>query len=105
MVNMDPAIGHEIGKRRPALVVSNNENNEFSATVTVLPLSGQPAKRKYRHEVIIPSAEAGLSSTSRVKSNQIRTLDKSRLVRLIGALHEKFHSEVNEVLRYHLNMR
>jgi mRNA interferase MazF len=36
-VNLDPVIGAETGKRRPALVVSNDINNEFAQTVTILP--------------------------------------------------------------------
>jgi mRNA interferase MazF len=37
-VNLDPIVGAETGKRRPALVVSNDINNEFAQTVTVLPI-------------------------------------------------------------------
>ena len=44
-VNLDPVVGSEIGKRRPAVIVSNDQNNEYAATITVVPLTGRPFER------------------------------------------------------------
>lgn len=103
-VNLDPVIGSETGKRRPALVVSNNLSNEFSQIVTVLPITGQPARKHYPFEIPVPEGIAGLTADSRIKANQIRTVDKQRLVRFRGVLPVQYHSQVAKALKIHLNM-
>ena len=44
VVSLEPVIGHEIGKTRPALVISNNRNNQFADTITVLPITSKTEK-------------------------------------------------------------
>lgn len=105
LVVLDPIIGSEIGSRRPALVVSNDNNNRYSATVTVLPITSQMAKRSYLDEVRVADGTAGLRRPSRIKANMIRTIDKSRFISLMGHLPEHYYEEVNKALRIHLNMR
>ena len=104
-INFEPAIGSEIGKTRPALVVSNDINNQFADIVTVLPLTSQPASRRYPFEVVIPGNIGGLTTESRIKANQIRSLDKQRLFRFRGTLPEQYIVQVKEAIRIHLNMK
>jgi mRNA interferase MazF len=104
-VVLDPVIGSEIGKQRPALVVSNNQNNEYSSTVTVLPITGQPAQKVYPFEVFIRLGNAGLSVDSRIKADQIRTIDKKRLISYRGTLPDTFLPEVEKALKVHLNLK
>lgn len=104
-VNLDPAVGSETGKRRPALVVSNDINNEFSQTVTVLPITGQPARKQYPFEVLVPKGVAGLTTDSRIKANQVRTVDKRRLVSFRGSLPSEYLPQVEKALKIHLNMK
>jgi mRNA interferase MazF len=104
-VVLDPVIGSEIGEQRPALVVSNNQNNEYSSTVTVLPITGQPAKKVYPFEVFIRLGNAGLSVDSLIKADQIRTIDKKRLISYRGTLPDTFLPEVEKALKVHLNLK
>lgn len=104
-VNLDPVIGSETGKNRPALIVSNDINNEFSQTVTVLPITGQPAKRQYPFEVLVPKGSAGLTADSRIKANQIRTIDKRRLISFRGSLPSQYLPQVEKALKIHLNLK
>ncbi len=104
-VDLSPVIGSEIGKRRPALVVSNDVNNEYAMTVTVLPITGQPARKVYPFEVHVPKGTAGLTADSRIKADQIRTVDKRRLVQLRGALPAEYWPQVEQALKVHLNMK
>ncbi len=104
-VDLEPVVGAEIGKRRPALIVSNDINNQSSDTVTVLPITGQPAKKHYPFEVLISKGVAGLTTDSRVKANQIRTVDKRRLVRLRGSLPAQYFPDVEKALKVHLNIK
>ena len=105
IVDLEPVVGSEIGKRRPAQIVSNDASNERSDTVTVLPMTSQPPKRQYLYEVIVPEGVAGLTRRSRIKANMIRTVDKSRLVRPLGALPDRYARAVNGAIAIHLNLR
>ena len=104
-VDLDPVVGSETGKHRPALVVSNDINNEFSETVTVLPITGQPAKKQYPFEVLVPKGVAGLTADSRIKANQIRTVDKRRLGSFKGLLPSQYLPELEKALKIHLNLK
>ena len=74
--------GHGEIVAQPVCPVANDINNEYSGTVTVLPITGQPANREYPFEVSVPKGVAGLTADSHIKANEVRTLDKSRLVSL-----------------------
>src|SRR3972149_7595694 len=97
-VDFEPVVGSEIGKKRPALVVSNNVNNQFSETLTVLPITSKPAEKVYRFEVHVRKGIAGLTSDSRIKANQIRTIDKKRVLRFRGSLPAELLAKVEEAL-------
>jgi len=104
-VNLEPVVGAETGKRRPALVVSNDINNELSQTVIVLPLTGQPVKKLYPFEVLVARGVGGLTADSRIKANQIRTVDKRRLAGFRGSLPSQYLPQVEKALKVHLNFR
>jgi mRNA interferase MazF len=104
-VNLDPVIGSETGKRRPALVVSNDVNNEFSQIVTVLPITSQPAKKQYPFEVLVLKDVAKLTADSRIKANQVRTVDKRRLTGFRGSLPSEYFPRVEKALIIQLNMK
>ena len=98
-------VGSEIGERRPAIVVSNDLNNQYSQTVTVVPLTGQQEDRTYPFEVVIPQGVGGLTTRSRAKCNQVRTIDKRRVVHLRGTLPAEYVTELGEAIKIHLNLK
>jgi mRNA interferase MazF len=104
-VNMEPVIGSEIGKIRPALIISNDVNNEFSKTVTILPITSKPANRVYPFEIRVPKGIAGLTLDSRIKADQIRTIDKRRLFKLRGTLPATIFPEIESAVKIHLNFK
>ncbi len=101
-VNFEPVIGSEIGKRRPAIIVSRDANNEHARTVTVVPLTGAVARRDYPFEVRVPRGVAGLSRDSRAKCDQIRTVDKRRVFGFRGALAEEYQALLERAIEVHL---
>jgi mRNA interferase MazF len=103
LVSLEPVAGHEIGKTRPALVISNNRNNEFSSTVTVIPITSS-MERVYPFEVLILKDESGLKSDSKIKCNQIRTVDKLRLLKAVWDLSPDRMEEVKNALLIHLDI-
>jgi len=103
IVSLEPVKGSEIGKTRPALVISNNRNNTFSETVTVLPITSNTLK-VYPFEVFLSKKEINLKNDSKVKCNQIRTIDKKRLLDVLCTLSPETLEKVEKALSIHLNM-
>jgi mRNA interferase MazF len=102
---LDPVVGKEISKTRPVVIVSNDKNNEFSGTVTVLPVTSKNLKRIYPFEVFLSKGSGNLPKDSKVKADQIRTLDKRRIIRVIGKLRKDEIDEIEKALRIHLALR
>ena len=93
LVNLDPTAGSEIRKSRPCVVVSPDEMNLYVRTVVVAPLT--TAGRPYPSRV--PVRFAG--KDGQVVVDQLRTVDKIRLARRLGALKAREAAAVLEVLR------
>jgi mRNA interferase MazF len=102
---LDPVVGKEISKTRPVVIVSNDKNNEFSGTVTILPVTSKNLKRIYPFEVFLSKGSGNLPKDSKVKADQIRTLDKRRIIRVIGKLRKDEIDEIEKALRIHLALR
>lgn len=101
LVCLDPTIGSEINKTRPALIISNDINNQAAQTVTVIPITSLIGK-VYPFETLLSSQESGLPKNSKAKCNQIRTIDKKRLVKCIGRVSREKLKEVEGSLFIHL---
>ena len=99
---LDPVIGKEISKTRPVMVVSNDKNNEFSATVTTLPITSKNLRKIYPFEVFLTKGTGNLPKNSKVKADQIRTLDKSRIVKFIGTLEKREMDQIEKAMKIHL---
>jgi len=99
---LDPVIGREIAKTRPVVVVSNDKNNEFSGTVTILPLTSKNPQTVYPFEIFLSRGSANLPKDSKIKADQIRTLDKSRMIKNIGILDKKDLDALDKAIKIHL---
>ncbi len=104
LASLDPVMGKEISKTRPVVVISNDKNNEFSATVTILPLTSRNLGKIYPFEVFLPRGVGNLPKDSKVKADQIRTLDKSRLLTLIGKLGREELTQIEKAVKIHLEL-
>lgn len=103
IVSLNPVKGHEIGETRPALIISNNKNNAFSETVTVLPITSNISK-VYPFEVFLSTKDTSLKSDSKIKCNQIRTIDKKRLLDPVCTISQEILEEVKAAILIHLDM-
>lgn len=99
---LDPVVGREISKTRPVVVVSNDKNNEFSGTVTILPITSKNSQSVYLFEVFLLRGNANLPKDSKVKADQIRTFDRSRLIKQIGVLEQKDLDAIDKAMKIHL---
>lgn len=88
-------IGSEQGEVRPVLVVQNDVGNKFSPTVTVVPLTSRTKTNLPTHVEINDSCLPVLS-TALVE--QIRTIDKQRLIKHMGKLNENVMNKINKAI-------
>lgn len=93
LVNLDPTVGSEVRTSRPCVVVSPDEMNCYVRTVVVAPLT--TAGRPYPSRVQTRFAGKG----GQVVIDQLRTVDKARLVRRLGSLDSAEAASVLDVLR------
>jgi len=101
LVNLDPVVGSEVGKTRPAIVVQNEMANRTSPTLTVIPLSSK-VDRVFPFQVLIPAGEGGLAQESKALCEQIRTLSTKRLLQRLGSLPPERMEEIHAALDRHL---
>ena len=103
MVNLDPIEGHEQGGTRPALIMSVNQFNTTKAElVIVLPITSKN-KRIPTHIKIEPS-EGGLTQVSYIKSEDIRSISKSRLIDHMGEVSDKIVRKAESMLKILLGL-
>lgn len=98
-VNFDPAIGSEIQKKRPAVIVSNNLNNQYMPRIQVLPLTSN-INKIYPCEALVLLRE----KQSKVLADQITTVDKSRLDNFIGTLNHSEIENINKIIKLQLDL-
>jgi mRNA interferase MazF len=93
LVTLDPTVGHEIKKTRPALVVSPDEMNEFLSTYIVAPMTTKGRHYPTRIPCIFQRKQG------QIVLDQMRTLDRSRLVRRLGRISPSTQTEVLAALQ------
>lgn len=96
-VRLDPVVGSELRKTRPALIIQNDLGNEFSPTTIVAPLT-RAGKRPYPFLVLVKPPEGGVTKSSVVNLAQIRVVDKQRLTQCLGELTEDAMREVDRAI-------
>ncbi len=101
---LDPTIEREISKTRPVIIVSNDTNNQFSATVTILPITSKNLRKIYPFELFLAKGTGNLPKNSKVKADQIRTLDKNRIIKFIGELSKEEMGHIDKAVLIHLDL-
>lgn len=102
-VDFRGSVGAEIRKVRPAVVVSDDGHNEHMETVTVAPLSSATSRLRV-YEAAVPAGIIGDGRPARVKTHQLRAMDKSRLGAKLGVLPVGAMAAVEASLRIHLGL-
>ena len=86
--DLSPVVGSEQGGIRPVLIIQNDTGNKYSPTVIAAAITSQKTKSKLPTHIEIESSEGGLKSDSIKLTEQIRTIDKSRLKEKIGHIED-----------------
>jgi mRNA interferase MazF len=101
-VSLDPTIGHEVKKTRPAIVVTNDIYNLHNWVVLVVPVTSRD-KAEY-DQVLIRAPEGGLPNNSVTLPDQLRAVDRARLVERLGQLAPATVEEIDRSLRLVLDL-
>jgi mRNA interferase MazF len=106
LVEFDPTRGAEAGKRRPAVIVSNDIANSTATTlgrgvVTVVPVTSN-VERVYPFQVFLPAAGTGLPRDSKAQAEQVRSVAVERVTERRGALAPDLVRDLDRAIRLHL---
>jgi mRNA interferase MazF len=104
LVNFDPTIGSEIKKTRPALILQNDVSNQYSPITIVAAITSQFTEPLYPTEVLIKVPEGGLQVDSVALLNQIRSIDKQRLIKRLGILESVTMEQVDRAIQISLGL-
>ena len=93
IVNLDPTVGSEIKKTRPCVIISPNEMNNHLQTVIIAPMTSQsksyPTRIEVRHNLKL----------GWIVIDQIRTIDKQRIIKVVDTLSKAEIKTVKDILR------
>ncbi len=102
---LDPTVGREIQKTRPALVIQNDISNRVSGVTIVAPVTSTVRFPLNPVHVLLPAdSETGLDNTSVAVFNQIRAVDRVRLLKRLGSVSKDTLSQVDEAIRISLGL-
>ena len=103
--NLSPVVGSEQGGIRPVLIIQNNKGNLFSPTLIVAPITRNIRKKMQPTQVKVNIPHEDEMTPSLVLLEQIRTLDKERILQKICRLAEPDMEKVNQALKVSIGIR
>ncbi|MGH7801522.1 MAG: type II toxin-antitoxin system PemK/MazF family toxin [Thermodesulfobacteriota bacterium] len=104
LVSLDPTLGAEIKKTRRALIIQNDVANEHSPITIVAAITSQFEEPLYPTEVPIKAQEGALKVDSVTLLNQIRSIDRQRLLKRLGRLNPETMAKVDRAIQISLGL-
>ena len=102
--DLDPHYGSEQGGKRPVIVIQNNTGNKFAPTVIVAAVTSKVAKKPNQPTHVLIDRNPAFSKPSMVLLEQIFTIDKERIQRLLGQTTPDEMYQINEALMNSLDL-
>lgn len=93
LVNLDPTVGSEMKKTRPCVIISPNEMNKYLQTIVVAPMTSSSKSYPTRVEVKHNKTKGW------IVLDQIRTIDRQRIIKIAGSLADKEINNVKAILK------
>ena len=93
LVNLDPTIGSEMKKTRPCVIISPNEMNKYLQTIVIAPMTSSSKTYPTRIEINHDKKKGW------IVLDQIRTVDRQRIIKILGNLTEKEIGKVKEIIK------
>jgi len=108
LVDLEPARGSEVSKKRPCVIVSSDHANRTATrlgrgVVTVVPVTSNVAV-VYRFQVLLEAAVTGLPHDSKAQTEQVRSVDVERVGAPVGDLDFATLAALDDALRVHLSL-
>ena len=104
IADIDPVVGSEQGGERPVLVIQNNLGNKHSPTVIVLAITSRFHKKRHL-PTHVPIESGDLSKNSIALAEQVRTIDKSRLIHYVGRASKETMDFVDDALKVSMGVQ
>lgn len=104
VANLEPVKGSEQGGTRPVLIIQNDIGNKYSTTTIIAPITSSMMKQEYPTNVIIKKEESKLNKDSTILLNQIKTIDKSRIIKKISLLDNFTMNKVDKAIKISLGL-
>ncbi|WP_459251390.1 type II toxin-antitoxin system PemK/MazF family toxin [Fusibacter tunisiensis] len=102
--DLSPVRGSEQGGQRPVLIIQNDVGNKYSPTVIIAAITAKIDKAKLPTHVEIEASKVGLLRDSVVLLEQVRTIDKTRLIQRLGNLEKEDMVLVDKALMISLGL-
>ncbi|HOV79469.1 MAG TPA: type II toxin-antitoxin system PemK/MazF family toxin [Bacillota bacterium] len=102
--DLSPVVGSEQGGTRPVLVLQNDIGNQYSPTTIVAAITSQIEKARLPTHIEMPARPDGLEKDSVILLEQLRTIDKSRLMEKVTSLDGEMMEKVNEAVEISLGL-
>ena len=104
VANLEPVKGSEQGGIRPVLVIQNDTLNKYSPTTIIAPITSKIYTKEYLTNVIIKKEDSKLKVDSTILLNQIKTIDKRRIIKKIVSLDNFTMNKVDRAIKVSLSL-
>lgn len=104
LANLEPIRGKEQGGIRPVLIIQNNMGNNTSPVTIISAITSKSYEKDFSTNVSINKEDSGLDKDSTILLNQLRTIDKSRLIKHMGGLDNFLMNQVDMALKISLGL-
>lgn len=102
--NLEPIKGSEQGGIRPVLIIQNDVFNIYSPTTIIAPITSKKPSKKYLTSIFVSKKDSGLDQDSTILLNQIRTIDKSRIIKKVGSLNSYLMGKIDLAVKISLGI-
>ena len=101
LVNLEPTLGSEQGKTRPAIIIQHDALNKYSNTTIIVPISSTIYEKEYPMHV--PIENSGLKNKGTIKTEHIRAIDKKRITKKIGTAKPETIKKIGQAIQQALD--
>jgi mRNA interferase MazF len=104
VAKLEPVEGSEQGGVRPVLIIQNDTLNKYSPTTIIGPITSKIYGKEYPTNVVIKKEDSKLKVDSTILLNQIRTIDKKRIIKRVGFLDNFTMNKVDRAIKASLDL-
>ncbi len=104
LANLEPIKGSEQGGIRPVLIIQNDISNKHSPVTIIAAITSKIFEKEFPTNIFLLKKDSKLDKDSTIMLNQIRTIDKSRLIKKIGSLNNYLMNKVDLALKISLDL-